>query len=95
MLTAIQRVHAKNGPWLNDSGYEYNLVLIAAALVLAEVEPGPLSMDAAMGRERSGSGWALAALGAVGSYLAAEAQPQPPETGTDQANARPSVEAPS
>ena len=40
MLTAIHRVHAKNGPWAANGGYEYNLVLIAAALALAEVGPG-------------------------------------------------------
>src|SRR5271167_3571701 len=40
MLTAIHRVHAKNGPWVAKGGYEYNLVLIAAALALAEVGPG-------------------------------------------------------
>ena len=32
MLTAIQRVHLKNGPWVTKGGYEYNVVLIAAAL---------------------------------------------------------------
>jgi putative oxidoreductase len=100
MLTAIYRVHGKKGPWLNDGGYEYNLVLIAAALALAEVGPGGLSLDGALGRERSGSGWALAALGAgvlgaIGSYAAAAAQPAPPETGSDQAEATPSVEVPS
>jgi putative oxidoreductase len=88
MLTAIHRVHAKNGPWVTNGGYEYNLVLIAAALALAEVGPGPLSLDAARGRERSGSGWALAALvtgalGAIGSYAMAAAQPAPSEAGTE------------
>jgi putative oxidoreductase len=93
MLTAIHRVHAKNGPWAGDGGYEYNLVLIAAALALAEVGPGTLSLDAARGRERSGSGWALAALaagaaGAYGSYMVVEAQPAPAEeTGAEQADA--------
>ena len=86
MLTAIYRVHGTKGPWLSNGGYEYNLVLIAAALALAEVGPGALSLDGARGRERSGSGWALAALaagalGAIGSYAAAAAQPAPPETG--------------
>jgi putative oxidoreductase len=98
MLTAIHRVHGKKGPWLNDGGYEYNLVLIAAALALAEVGPGGLSLEGALRRERSGSGWALAALGAgalgaIGSYAATAAQTAPPETGTDQADATPSVEA--
>ena len=53
MLTAIQKVHGKNGPWLSNGGYEYNVVLIAAALALVEVGPGPLSLDARLGRERA------------------------------------------
>ncbi|HTA15678.1 MAG TPA: DoxX family protein [Solirubrobacteraceae bacterium] len=84
MLTAIYRVHAKNGPWVTNGGYEYNLVLIAAALVLAEAGPGELSLDAIRGQERSGSHWAIAALsagllGAVGSHLASAAHPAPAE----------------
>lgn len=82
MLTAINRVHLKNGPWATKGGYEYNLVLIAAALALAETGPGKLSLDAALGRERSGPGWALAALGlgaagAYGAHRLAESQPAP------------------
>jgi putative oxidoreductase len=87
MLTAIQRVHAKNGPWLSNGGYEYNVVLIAAALTLVEVGPGPLSLDAVRGRERLGTGWTLAALatgvlGAVGAHLVAEGQPAPADAGS-------------
>ena len=63
MLTAIDRVHFKNGPWVTNGGYEYNLVLIAAVLTIAETGPGPLSSTA-----RSASSgparWALAALAA-------------------------------
>jgi putative oxidoreductase len=92
MLTAIYRVHAKNGPWASNGGYEYNLVLIAAVLALAELGPGEISLDAARGKERSGFGWALASLfagglGAMGAHAAATAQPAPPETGDDQADA--------
>src|SRR5437899_1491717 len=29
MITAIITVHARNGVWVTDQGYEYNLVLIA------------------------------------------------------------------
>jgi putative oxidoreductase len=84
MLTAIKTVHGKNGPWATNGGYEYNVVLIAAVLALAEVGPGSLSLDAALGRERAGSRWALAALvtgalGSLGAHLAASAQPAPPE----------------
>jgi putative oxidoreductase len=70
MLTAIERVHAKNGPWLSKGGYEYNVVLIAAAAALAEVGPGEISVDGARGADRHGPGWAAAALagGALGAY---------------------------
>ena len=55
MLTAIHRVHLKNGPWATNGGYEYNAVLIAAVLALAEVGPGEVSLDHAArdGAERS------------------------------------------
>jgi putative oxidoreductase len=79
MMTAIKTVHAKNGPWLSNGGYEYNVVLIAATLALAEAGPGDLSLDVALGRERSGSGWALAALlaGALGALGADKATTAP------------------
>jgi putative oxidoreductase len=89
MLTAIERVHLKNGPWLTNGGYEYNVVLIAAVLALAETGPGELSLDRALGHERSGPRWALAALatgvlGAVGARLAASAAPPPPASTTPE-----------
>ncbi len=83
MITAIETVHAKNGPWASKGGYEYNVVLIAAVLALVEVGPGSHSLDAVRGHERSGSGWALAALaaGAIGALggrlMRAEAPPAP------------------
>lgn len=64
MLTAIERVHLKNGPWVTKGGYEYNAVLIAAVLALTESGPGTPSLDAALGRVRSGGAWTAAALGA-------------------------------
>jgi putative oxidoreductase len=80
MLTAIHRVHLKNGPWVTNGGYEYNAVLIAAVLALAELGPGALSLDHALDQERSGPGWALAAAaigvgGAVGAHQLAAAYP--------------------
>ena len=83
MLTAIHRVHLKNGPWVTGGGYEYNVVLIAAALALAEVGPGKLSLDHALGQERSGLGATLAAAaigvaGAVGAHQLAARYPAPP-----------------
>ncbi len=87
MLTAIKTAHLKNGPWAANGGYEYNAVLIAVVLALAELGPGPLSLDAARGRERTGVAWGLAAagagvIGALGAHLAAAAQ-QPPEPAVD------------
>jgi putative oxidoreductase len=83
MLTAIHRVHLKNGPWVTNGGFEYNAVLIAAALALTEVGPGELSLDHALGNERSGPGWTLAAaamgvVGAVGAHQLAAAYPETP-----------------
>jgi putative oxidoreductase len=83
MLTAINRVHLKSGPWAANGGYEYNVVLIAAVLTLAETGPGRPSVDAARGKELSGPGWALFALalgvaGAAGAHFAAEATPAAP-----------------
>ncbi len=79
MLTAINRVHLKNGPWLTNGGYEYNAVLIAVAAALAEFGPGPISLDRLFGTERKGLGWGLFALaagtaGAAGAHLYAESQ---------------------
>ncbi len=83
MLTAISRVHLSKGPWAADGGYEYNVVLIAAALTLAEVGPGEPSVDSALGQHWYGPGWALLALlagaaGAAGAHIVASSQPEPP-----------------
>ncbi|HUB72435.1 MAG TPA: DoxX family membrane protein [Solirubrobacteraceae bacterium] len=87
MITAIDTVHKQNGPWATKGGYEYNAVLIAAALALAEVGPGSLSLDAALGRERHGPRWALAALatgalGALGARALRGQAPAAPEQAT-------------
>ena len=61
MLTAIHRVHLKKGPWLANGGYEYNVVLIAAALALAETGPGAARLSTASRFARSQVGGARAA----------------------------------
>jgi len=75
MVTAIRKVHGPNGPWTQNSGYEYNLVLIAAMTALVEAGPGSPSVDRALGIEAKGFGWALGAIaaGAAGSTIAIEA----------------------
>lgn len=92
MLTAIHRVHLKNGPWATSGGYEYNVVLIAAVIALVETGPGSVSVDAASGNEHSGAGWALAALlagvaGAAAAHALAEATPPAPSTPAASADA--------
>jgi len=92
MLTAINRVHLKNGPWVTNGGYEYNAVLIAAVIALTEVGPGEVSLDHALGTERSGPAWALFALaagaaGAAGAHYLAESHPVPPAPPAPSADA--------
>jgi putative oxidoreductase len=82
MLTAIHRVHLKNGPWVTNQGYEYNVVLIAACAALAETGPGSPSIDDARGSTMYGPKWAalsllLGALGAAGAHAVAQAAPAP------------------
>src|SRR5690348_12603564 len=99
MLTAINRVHKKNGFFNTNGGYEFNLVLIGAALALAEAGPGDPSLDSALGIEAHGPGWALAALaagaaGAAGAHLYAENQVQPAPTPPAAAEQTVSEQAP-
>src|SRR3954447_3984062 len=72
MITAIRKVHIKNGPWVTNGGYEYNLALIGLTLALAETGPGNPSVDSALFPNLKGSTIALLSLAAagIGSYLA-------------------------
>jgi putative oxidoreductase len=87
MVTAIRKVHAANGPWATDSGYEYNAVIIAALAALTETGAGTPSVDAARFPALKGSAVTLAALGAgvAGSYLVTErlVEPEPPRAPDD------------
>ena len=71
MITAIQTVHKPNGPWVTNSGWEYNAVLLAAVFLLADVGPGDWSLDAAAGRDMSCPGWAIFQLAAAAAGSAA------------------------
>ena len=64
MTTAIKKVHLANGPWAANGGWEYNAVLIASLVALTETGPGDLSLDHALGTERTGPAPALGALAA-------------------------------
>ena len=74
MLTAIWSACLPNGFFVRDGGLEYPLVLAASTLALAAEGPGPISIDRALGLERSGvhvaaGCLALAAAGSAGVYL--------------------------
>jgi putative oxidoreductase len=87
MDQAVRTVHWSKGFFNSDGGYEYNVVLAAAALAIADAGPGPWSLDRALGTERSGPFWALAALGAglAGPQLVARmAPPEEPEQAQQQ-----------
>ena len=45
MTVAIAKVHWTKGFWLANGGYEFNLILIAAAVAVALVGPGSWSLD--------------------------------------------------
>ena len=94
MFVAILTVHKDNGPWVTDSGWEYNAVLIASAFAVAGAGPGEISLDDLLGwmPDITGTGWALGALaaglvgalGALGSAraTAGRATPATPEATT-------------
>jgi putative oxidoreductase len=85
MTAAIVTVHGRNGVWVTKNGFEYNLVLIAAAFALAGAGPGSWSIDSAFGFDAVGVGWALGALavGLLGGCMAVLSGAQvPPERTT-------------
>jgi putative oxidoreductase len=86
MDQAVRSVHWQKGFFNTSGGYEFNLVLATAAFALADAGPGPLSLDRALGIERSGPLWALAALGAglAGPRLLVRAAPSEPTQGPDE-----------
>jgi putative oxidoreductase len=48
MLVAAWTVHRANGFFIVEQGWEYNLVLAAAAVVIPAIGPGKLSLDYAL-----------------------------------------------
>jgi putative oxidoreductase len=74
MLVAIATVHWRNGFFNTNGGYEFNLLIVAAAIALAFTGPGTISIDDLAGWTLAAPEWRLAALGvsvvAAGSFLA-------------------------
>ncbi|HYT72411.1 MAG TPA: DoxX family protein [Gemmatimonadales bacterium] len=49
MAVAIAKVHGPKGFFVQNGGFEYNLVLMVAALALAAAGPGAYSLDRLLG----------------------------------------------
>jgi putative oxidoreductase len=85
-LTAVMITALRTAVW--NEGFkpatgEHEVLLAVGALALTDTGPGALSLDSALGQERSGPAWMLAALsaGAAGSAMAislAEREPPAP-----------------
>jgi putative oxidoreductase len=74
MTAAVITVHAPNGIWNSNQGYEFNLVLVAVAFALAGIGAGDWSLDNAFGFDLHGVIWAIGALvvgiiGGIGTVL--------------------------
>src|SRR2546426_3177211 len=54
MAVAIAKGHGPKGFFVQDGGYEHNLVLIGTALAVAAIGPGRLSLDYLIGLAREG-----------------------------------------
>src|SRR5215204_5651078 len=67
MLNAVYLVHWSKGFFLMNGGYEFNLLIIAAAIALAAIGPGRFSLDHAIGwdDEVSGVWWGVGVAGAA------------------------------
>jgi putative oxidoreductase len=79
MITALRTVVWNEG--FKPATGEHEVLLAAGALALTETGPGRPSLDSALGLERSGPAWVLAALGAgaAGSAMAIKMGRQQPE----------------
>jgi putative oxidoreductase len=86
MTAAVITVHAPNGIWNSNQGYEFNVVMAAVAFALAGIGAGAWSLDNAFSFDLHGVIWAIAALaagviGGAGSVISgrwsASHQPRP------------------
>jgi putative oxidoreductase len=91
MSQAVRTIHWEKGFFVTEGGYEYNLALMAGAFMLADVGPGPVSLDRALGTEKTGLLVALAALGAglAGPRLLERLAPSEPAPAPAEQSAAP------
>lgn len=90
MLNAAVAVHAKNGPWITNGGWEYTAILATCATAIAFIGPGVVSLDNAFGSYEDGvvAGVTAIVLGAVvglmtTAYRRATVQGRQPSGGRD------------
>jgi len=62
MVSASLAVHAKNGLWNTNGGYELPLAYATAAASVVFTGPGRFSLDRAIGWDLAGVGWGLGAI---------------------------------
>jgi putative oxidoreductase len=92
MMVAIATAHWPKGFWNGNGGFEYNLLIIAAAAALAATGPGRFSLDRAFGwaDNLSGARWGVGVLvaGALISFvqLTLGRRPETPATPATPAN---------
>ena len=91
MVVAVGSVHLKNGFWVANGGFEYNLTLWAAAIAVAASGPGRFSLDRVIAWDGrlSGLWWGVGVLGVSllgGLIVLATREPQP-ESEPDAAEA--------
>jgi putative oxidoreductase len=79
MITALRTAVWNEG--IKPATGEHEVILATGALALTEAGPGSPSLDSALGLERAGTGWTLAALaaGAAGSAMAISMGQRQPE----------------
>jgi putative oxidoreductase len=71
MIVASVSVHADNGLWATNGGYELPMLYAVAAAAIAFTGPGGFSVDNGLGLNLSGWAWGLLALvlGCVGAAI--------------------------
>lgn len=97
MVVAIGSVHWRNGLFNTEGGYEYPLVIVAAAVALAATGPGRFSLDRLIGWDGQISGlwWGVGVLVAAvagGLLVVATREVQPEPEATDEPLARESAD---
>jgi putative oxidoreductase len=84
MVVAVGSIHWKNGFWVTNGGFEYNLLVWTVVASVAAIGPGRFSIDNALGfaDNLSGLWWGVGVLavslaGGLLVLATREAQPEP------------------